>query len=310
MTDIFSDTTIRPISTAEWPRLHFIWESSQDADDPAGRPPEGWWSLEDWTKTGLVLSRGETPIGLAAYKPTADPAAVEVRLAVLPDYRQPELVKLLIEAVFETARQDGFSSARFFISGGGSWATQAVANYGIEFFRDYHAMLLPATAEVPVVPMPEGVRIRPLADGEDEAALAALNRAWATTWNFRPIPMEALHNDFKEGQRTGFLVAVPVADETHIVGTCHAILDPANSNYDGGIYALISNLTNDPDWRGRGLGRALLTAGIRNLRERGATSVTLGVDGGNPVPVTLYRSMGFESISRLEVWAGKIPELL
>jgi mycothiol synthase len=310
MTDILSDYTIRPIEPAEWPRLHFIWESSQDTDDPAGRPPEGWWFLGDWTKTGVVLLNGATPLGLAAYRATSDPAAVEVRLAVLPQYRQPDVVRLLVEAVFEMARQAGFSSARFFISGGGSWATKTVAGYGIEFFRDYHAMLLPATIEVPTVAMPDGVRLRTLADGEDEAALAALNRAWATTWNFRPITMDALQNDFKDGQRNGFLVAVPQSDETLIIGTCHAILDPANHNYDGGIYALISNLTNDPDWRGRGLGRALLTAGVRNLRDRGATSVALGVDGGNPVPVALYRSIGFESISRLEVWAGKIPELL
>ena len=309
MTDNLSDNTIRPIKPAEWHRFHFIWELSQDADDPAGRPLGGWWFLGDWAKMGLALLKGETPVALAALKPTTDPEAIEVRLAVLPDYRQPEVVMRLVEAVFETARQDGFGSARFFISGGGEWATQAVRGYGIEFFRDYHAMLLPATVEVPVGNMPEGVRIRPLADGEDEAVLAALNRAWATTWNFRPIPMEALQNDLK-GQRTGFLVAVPLADESHIIGTCHAILEPDNRNYDGGIYALISNLTNDPDWRGRGLGRALLTAGINNLRERGASSVRLGVDGGNPVPVALYRSMGFKSISRLEVWAGKIPELL
>lgn len=309
MSDILSDYTTGPLEQPEWPHFHFIWEASQDADDPAGRPREGWWSLGDWAESGLLLSSGETPLGLAALKPTRDPAAIEVRMALLPQYRQPEAVTALVEAVFETARQEGFRSVRFFVSGGGAWATQAVAGYGIEFFRVYHAMLLPATVEVPPAPVPEGVRIRPLAGGEDEAALAALNRAWATTWNFRPIPMDALQNDL-EGQRTGFLVAVPLADEAHIIGTCHAILDPANHNYDGGVYALISNLTNDPDWRGRGLGRALLTAGIRNLRERGATSVTLGVDGGNPVPVALYGSMGFESISRLEVWVGKIPELL
>jgi ribosomal protein S18 acetylase RimI-like enzyme len=231
-----------------------------------------------------------------------------VRLALLPQYRLPVLVKRLVEAVFETSRQEGFASVRFFLSGGGSWATDILTGYDISLLRVYFSMLMPATVETPDVPVPEEVRIRPLAEGEDEMVLAALNRAWATTWNFRPIPMSALQRDLK-GQRNGFLVAVPLSDQTHIIGTCHAILDPSNHNYDGGLYALISNLTNDPDWRGRGLGRALLTAGIRNLRERGATSVTLGVDGGNPVPVALYRSMGFEIISQLEVWTGKVPVL-
>ncbi|MBN9393252.1 MAG: GNAT family N-acetyltransferase [Chloroflexi bacterium] len=309
MTDSFSDYTIRPVAVTEWDKLHFIWEASQDIDDPAGRPPEGWWSLGDWTKTGLVLSKDTQPIGLAAFKPTREPDAIEVRLALLPGYRQPEAVTHLVEGVFDEARHMGFNSVRFFFSGGGAWATEIVAGFGIEPLRKYHSMLLPAAVEVPLFPVPEGMRIRPLAEGEDEAALAALNKAWATTWNFRPIPMKALQKDL-DGQRTGFLVAVPLSAETHVIGTCHAILDPHNYNHDGGIYALISNLTNDPDWRGRGLGRALLTAGIHHLRARGATSVRLGVDGGNPVPMALYHSIGFKSISSVEVWTGQIPELL
>lgn len=308
MTNPFSDYTIRLIERAEWNGLHFIWEGSQDADDPAGRPAEGWWYLGDWAEMGLVLLTDKHPVGLAALKPTRDPVAVEIRLALLPDYRQPEAVTRLVEGVFEIGRQKGFSSARFFISGSGKWATEAVAAFGIEPLRKYHSMLLPAMVEVPLAPVPQGIRLRPLADGEDETALAALNRAWATTWNFRPIPMSALQKDL-EGQRAGFLVAVPENDPSHIIGTCHAILDPTNRNYDGGIFALISNLTNDPDWRGRGLGRALLSAGIYYLRARGATSVRLGVDGGNPVPVALYHSIGFKSISSMEVWTGPIPEL-
>lgn len=308
MTNYFADNTIRPIKTEEWQHFHIIWETSQDADDRAGRPRDGWWHLNKWAESGLVLSQGSIQIGLAAFKQVREPDAVEVRMAVLPQYRQPEAVKVLVEAVFEKAREDGFSNVRFFISGGGSWATSGVANYGIQHLRSYHAMLLPGSQEVPEVPMPKGILIRPLAEGEDETLLAALNRAWATTWNFRPILMRDLQKDLV-GQRRGFLVAVPLADQTNIIGTSHAIFDPAETNYDGSVYARISNLTNDPDWRGRGLGRALLTAGVRHLRERGATSVTLGVDGGNPVPMALYGSMGFRSISRLEVWTGKIPEL-
>lgn len=307
MSDI-SEYTVRPIEPAEWEKFHFIWEISQDTDDPAGRPTQGWWHLGDWADEGLVLLEGSMAMGLAALKPASDRAAIEVRLAFLPQYRQPQAVARLIEAVFEKSQQDSFGSARFFISGGGTWATGAIASYGIELFRAYHAMLLPAAIEVPDVPVPEGVRIRPMADGEDETVLAALNRAWATTWEFRPVPMSALQADLV-GQRAGFLVAVPSTGETKVVGTCHAIFDPTNSNPDSGLFAKISNLTNDPDWRGRGLGRALLTAGIHLLRERGATSVTLGVDGGNPVPMALYGSMGFKSISRLEVWTGKVPEL-
>jgi ribosomal protein S18 acetylase RimI-like enzyme len=46
--------------------------------------------------------------------------------------------------------------------------------------------------------------------------------------------------------------------------------------------------------RGRGLGRALLLHSLAQLREGGATSFALGVQGENESAVGLYRAVGFE----------------
>jgi ribosomal protein S18 acetylase RimI-like enzyme len=46
--------------------------------------------------------------------------------------------------------------------------------------------------------------------------------------------------------------------------------------------------------RGHGLGRALLLHSLAELRERGATSLALGVQGENESAVRLYRKVGFE----------------
>jgi mycothiol synthase len=156
-----------------------------------------------------------------------------------------------------------------------------------------------------MAPAVAGVRIRRMHAGEEQAVLAALNRAWAGTWNFHPLALEVLMADL-EGQGAGFLVAVDTSDDAHIVGTVHAIFDPTHQNSDGQPYAWISNLTTDPAWRGRGLGRALLAAGLDYLRQRGARSVALGVDGGNPVPLKLYATAGFRTISTLEIWEGMV----
>ncbi|MDE3078374.1 MAG: GNAT family N-acetyltransferase, partial [Chloroflexota bacterium] len=131
------------------------------------------------------------------------------------------------------------------------------------------------------------------------------NRAWADTWNFRPIPMAALAADL-DGQREGFLLALEKPQERVIAGTVHAIFDRTAKNPDDGPHAWISNLTVIPTWRGRGLGRALLAAGLHHLAGRGARSAGLGVDGGNPVPVSLYRSVGFEVIDTMELWERPI----
>ena len=60
----------------------------------------------------------------------------------------------------------------------------------------------------------------------------------------------------------------------------HALLAPARAIF----YALV------------------LLAGLQYLRSRGAGSITLGVDAGNPAPVNLYKSVGFRTISSTEAW--------
>ena len=79
-------------------------------------------------------------------------------------------------------------------------------------------------------------------------------------------------------------------------------LTRSEQNPDGAPRAWISNLTADQDVRGRGIARSMLAAGIAFLRARGATSITLGVDANNPAPFTLYKSVGFEISSSLDVW--------
>ena len=49
----------------------------------------------------------------------------------------------------------------------------------------------------------------------------------------------------------------------------------------------------DPDFQGRGLGKALTVAGAAYLAARGIPEITLYVDADNEVGVALYRSLGF-----------------
>lgn len=288
-------------------QLQTIWSASQDHDEPAGRPPGGWWSIPDWATASRVLTRDGVIVGFAAieYRPGAE--AAEARLGLLPAHRHVEFAGRLLHAAIDLARSAGASRIRLYAPATALWVIIPAQESGFNAIRTQHMMLRPGGAQPLIAPLVAGVRIRRLRDGEEPTLLAALNRAWAATWNFRPITAAALAQDLRD-QREGMLVAVEEANDAHIVGTVHAVSDWAKQNPDGGPYAWISNLATDPAWRGKGLGRILLAAGLTYLRGRGGQSAALAVDGGNAAPLNLYRSAGFETLSTVVIWERSVAE--
>jgi mycothiol synthase len=290
-----------PADTIAPPVLQAVWSASQDVDDPASRPRDGWWSITDWASTIRPLTMNGEVIGLTAVEVSDGDDVAEGRLALVADRRTRSAAKALVSAALGIARSGGAERLRLVIPGQATWAGDAVRAAGFETIRATHVMLRPATAGPMASPNVGGVDVRPLRPGEDSALLAALNRAWAGTWGFSPIPPAALAADL-QGQRDGMLVATDADDDSRIVATVHTIFDPVARNLDGGPSAWISNLTTDPDWRGRGLGRLMLARGIGSLHHRGAESVMLGVEGGNDAAVGLYRSAGFDVVSTTDIW--------
>ena len=63
---------------------------------------------------------------------------------------------------------------------------------------------------------------------------------------------------------------------------------------DGSIIGWTESISTQPEYRRRGLARALLALSLRTVRDAGATCAGLGVDTQNPNQAqTLYESMGF-----------------
>ena len=60
----------------------------------------------------------------------------------------------------------------------------------------------------------------------------------------------------------------------------------------------VMNLAVAPEWRSRGIGRALMTALIAQLHSRGITALFLEVRVGNMPAQNLYRSLGFAEVGR------------
>ncbi len=72
--------------------------------------------------------------------------------------------------------------------------------------------------------------------------------------------------------------------------------------------SLIANVAVHPDYRKRGIARALTGAALDSLRRRGVRSAWLQVSADNPAALALYEGLGFEERAVRTTWhSQKVP---
>jgi GNAT superfamily N-acetyltransferase len=74
-----------------------------------------------------------------------------------------------------------------------------------------------------------------------------------------------------------------------------AVLRLRAAIWSTGLECYLAELYVTPARRGRGLGRALMEAVLREARERGADTMDIGVDEPDHVARQLYESLGFSN---------------
>ncbi|MGE5249441.1 MAG: GNAT family N-acetyltransferase [Bacteroidota bacterium] len=65
-------------------------------------------------------------------------------------------------------------------------------------------------------------------------------------------------------------------------------------NYGARKIAMIANVATHPDYRRRGIGRALTEAAMQHARKKGARELWLHVRDDNPTAIRIYRELGFQ----------------
>jgi ribosomal protein S18 acetylase RimI-like enzyme len=297
--------TLRQARPDESDVVQAVWEASYAQDDPASWA-RGGWGVAAWATDIRVVEVKGHLVGVVAVRAEAAPdGAMPARVALGVDSRTSVYAALLLNEAVELIARAGGERVRLFVPSRASWMRDAARDAGFESVRRVAHMLMPGDAPTPAGSLPSELQLRSIRKGEDQRVLDALNRNWAGTWNFVEITPDMLREDL-EVDRAGMLLAVDSADG--IVGTCHAVYEPAEQNPDGNPRAWISNVTVDPGWRKRGIARAMLAAGIARLRELGASSITLGVDTYDPAPYHLYQSVGFQVATSQEVWDKALRE--
>jgi ribosomal protein S18 acetylase RimI-like enzyme len=146
-------------------------------------------------------------------------------------------------------------------------------------------MSMPLTAPRPTPPLPEGFTLRPLRGEEGVEAYVETHRAafgsenMTVEWRRRILsaPGHAPDLDLVIEAPDGRLAAVTIGWMS---------MD--------GQEGQIEPLAVHPAYHRKGLGRALLTEGLRRLHTHGARNAHIEVDCDNPAAISLYELIGYK----------------
>jgi mycothiol synthase len=173
----------------------------------------------------------------------------------------------------------------------------------IRIFNELKYRPAPAYLEGDYRPLPEGISLRPFVSGADEAALANVqNAAFEGSFGFAPNTPEQIAGYVEmRGAPGDILIAEDSSGD--VIG--YVWTSVTENNDDSGEMTGMIEMTGVlPSQRGRGVGSAVIAAGLRHLRERGAGVIDLEVDGENLSARRIYKDLGFKKIGE-QFWYEK-----
>jgi mycothiol synthase len=240
-----------------------------------------------------VVARAGHRTGLVGFTPMVGDHGTShytVEVAVDPRSDHPSVVAdLLVGAAVGHVIRLGGGVLRLWSPGATVDDDARAEAHGLHIERNLLQMRCP-------LPLPDAVRgrgpalkTRPFRPGQDEAAwLATNNRAFRSHpeqghWDLADLNARQQEPWFDP---EGLLV---LEERGRVAGSCWTKIHADATPPMGEIFVI----GIDPDFQGRGWGRALTEAGLDWLAGQGLSLGMLYVDADNTAAVSLYRSMGF-----------------
>lgn len=255
--------------------------------DATGLPLDGLWCLLEGERIRLSVLAAPSPGRTATMFVTGPRSDPETELAAsLIDHAArhgKDIDVTLVQALVEPERTRELAA---FERGG----LQRIAMLrSLERPR-------PRRAEIEVPPLPPGLSLETWREDLAAETIEALERSYLDTQDCPGLTGLRRGEDILAGHRASgrfdpslwTLVRSRVGPRAHrIVATCLMNPQPASQSVE------LVYLGIDPDFRGKGLGAALLARGLDAISRRSERRVTLAVDDANGPARSLYARFGF-----------------
>jgi len=145
--------------------------------------------------------------------------------------------------------------------------------------------------------LPAGLIIRPL-DGRATSEIEAYVELHQTVFETRNMTVEWRARTVRQPDHVPALDLVAVTPEGRFAAYCIGWLDKTEQEASGQIEPLGVH----PDFRGLGLGRAILSEALRRLHHHGAGKIYVETDNYRNAALELYESAGFRVIQDVLVY--------
>jgi mycothiol synthase len=213
-------------------------------------------------------------------------------LDINPEAANTSLERELVREAVGRSRELGVQVAHICL-GQGSPRSKLLEGEGFCLARVYWDMVW-RQEKIPRPEPPDGFTIRSFQPGDAPILTEVQNAAFAGSWGFSPNTVAEIEyrTSLSNTSHPGILFLLNGAK---VAGYCWTFLAPANGKTRG----IIGMIGVAPDYRGRGVSKPILLAGMEYLKSIKVNDIGLHVDGDNAPAIRLYLSVGFEKVGEL-----------
>ncbi|MEA2672850.1 MAG: mycothiol synthase [Chloroflexota bacterium] len=191
----------------------------------------------------------------------------------------------------------------------GSWSADAqerdvrlLTVAGFQPARWFFDMTRPNLDDIPDVPLPGGLELRPITPDMALAVWRADVEAFKDHWGGFDGSDDRLEGWLAQPSNDLSIWTIAF-DGDEVAGGVINTIDPDENAALGIRRGWLRSVFTRREWRRRGLARALIARSLALHRERGMTSASLGVDADNPSgALGLYEGVGFQVDYRSTAW--------
>jgi len=249
----------------------------------------------------FVVETAGNIIGYMDITPELNIRRVILSCFIHPDHRRHGLASKLLDCAMHRAKQLEAKVIHVNVPQDNAIARIVLPKLGFRFVRRFLRLRLDFSKVRWQDINQAGLEFRYLQRGDEKKLTQIQNRSFAGTWGYNLNTDEEIIYSINLTNCSPEDIILAY-DGDKVVGYCwtRTAYQADTDERAGQIFML----GVDPDYRGRGIGKGVLLAGLSYLKVRGIQVAKLAVDSRNRAACTLYRSVGFE-VRTSSLWYAK-----